>query len=142
VTARLIASGIAIALINCKTQPAPPVLSEFELQLAPKLEARCASEKGCHGAEPAEAMALDLRRPFAAKELIGQPSDVRKGALLVQPANPGASFLLDKLSGRLAKGEGKKMPLDPQTGASLPETPEQLELAAALTRWIQDGAAP
>ena len=135
-----VTTWVIVALVGCKATPAAPQLTQFEAQLAPRLEQHCASEQGCHGAEPAEEIDLDLRRPNAAKRLVGQPSEVRKGAVLVQPGNPEASFLLDKLNGRLAKGEGKKMPLDADTGAPLPESAEQLALTEALTRWIKAGA--
>ncbi len=72
---------------------------------------------------------------------MGQPSRVRRGAVLVARGDPAASFLLDKLTGSLRPREGKAMPLDPETGA--PVTPSPLAgefLTNVLRPWIEAGA--
>jgi hypothetical protein len=59
----------------------------------------------------------------------------------VSPGQPDASFLLDKLTGRLGQGEGKRMPIDDVTGAPLEPSPlPQSYVDAVLAAWIRCGA--
>jgi hypothetical protein len=105
------------------------------------LDRQCAQAKGCHGDEPTDSVALDLRRDHAYAELVGHPSLVRKGALRVKSGDPAASFLVDKLVGTLGPREGKTMPLDPDTGA--PIVPSPLPpgfIERTLKPWIAAGA--
>ena len=114
----------------------------FEGDVLPVLIGHCSTDEGCHGNKPTHSVALDLRRDAAYRQLVGAAAEARKGALRVQPGDPAASFLVDKLEGRLRPGEGKAMPIDPQTGA--PSSPSPLPPAfvdTVLKRWIEAGAA-
>jgi hypothetical protein len=85
---------------------------------------------------------LDLRPQVARAQLVGRPAEARNGALRIRPGDPAGSFLLDKLSGALGAREGKRMPIDAETGAPIepnPVTPEFVE--RVLRPWIQAGAA-
>ncbi len=57
------------------------------------------------------------------------------------PGSPKRSFLVDKLVGTLAFGEGKPMPLDPATGAPLETSPLPAGFVdRVLKGWIARGA--
>jgi hypothetical protein len=113
----------------------------FGRDVLPYLTKTCAGSERCHGASPTDSVTLDLRADAAYRELVGRPSQVRKGSLLVSPGDPTRSFLVDKLGGKLGPKEGKSMPLDPDTGAPTEPTAEdQRFVREVLVPWIRAGA--
>lgn len=113
----------------------------FDADIEPVLARACASAEGCHGDHPTQSVSLDLGPDHAYAALVSAPAKTRPGALRVVPGAPDRSFLIDKLIGSLAFGEGKPMPLDPDTGAP----PEISTLPAdfvngVLKPWIARGA--
>jgi hypothetical protein len=113
----------------------------FARDIAPLLEHDCAREKRCHGAEPADDVDMDLRRAGAYRELVGKAAEQRQGALRVKPFDPDGSFLVDKLTGRLQGHDGKRMPLDPATGATIDPSPLPAGFVdGVLVPWIAAGA--
>ena len=118
-----------------------PAPVSFQRQIAPLLEQSCAAERGCHGDEPTHSVSLDLREAAAAHSLVDRPAKTRPGAVLIAPFDVPNSFVLDKLDGRLGPKEGKRMPLDPETGApvTVPSV-RAAELRLLLEEWIRAGA--
>jgi hypothetical protein len=113
----------------------------FGRDILPVFERTCTQADNCHGSVPAEAIDLDLRAPTAYEALAGRPAQGRRGALRVAPGDPSASFLLAKVAGPLRPGEGKPMPLDPDTGAPLRPSPITRDFVGQVLRpWIQAGA--
>jgi hypothetical protein len=126
------------ALASC-TKPAP----SFQRDVLPVMVKQCASAEGCHGERPTDSVKLDLRPDAAYAELVGAPAEAREGWIRVAPGQPDASFLLDKLSGRLRHGEGKPMPIDAETGAPLEPSPLPAGyVEQVLVPWIRSGARP
>jgi hypothetical protein len=122
--------------------PAPAQAVSFRHDVAPVLASTCASSEGCHGADPTHRVSLDLREGAAFAALVSRPSELRSGALLVEPGHPAQSFLVDKLTRKLApKGEGRPMPLDPQTGNAQDPNPVEGFVWKTLVVWISQGAA-
>jgi hypothetical protein len=95
----------------------------FRRDIAPVLEQTCTKADSCHGAVPAEAITMDLRPLAAYAELVNRPAQGRPGWVRVRPGDPNASFLIVKLVGPLQHGEGKRMPLDENTGAPAEPNP-------------------
>jgi hypothetical protein len=125
--------------------PTPEMLSRpspsFKRDIGPVLEHMCASKKGCHGRDPTDSVKLDLRTGEAWRELVNVASEGRKGTVRVKPGDPGGSFLVDKLTGRLKHGEGKKMPINDQTGAPIEPSPIDAQyIENILAPWITGGA--
>lgn len=113
----------------------------FRGEVLPYLLRNCASSDGCHGPDPTDSVALDLRPQAAWRELVNHDAAARKGALRVRPGDPAQSFLVDKLVGRLRRGEGKAMPLDPDTGVPSPPTSDQRTFVeTVLVPWVAGGA--
>jgi hypothetical protein len=73
------------------------------------LRERCGSS-ACHGACPSAEHGLDLLSPDLADRVVGVPSRVCDGLLLVDPHDPDNSFLFGKLIAPPA-GCGNRMPL-------------------------------
>lgn len=120
----------------------PAVAVSFRHDVAPVLANTCASSEGCHGPEPTHRVSLDLRERAAYAQLVRRPAELRPGALLVDPGHPSNSFIVDKLTRKLApKGEGRPMPLDPQTGNSQDPSPVEGFVWRTLIAWIAQGAA-
>jgi hypothetical protein len=114
----------------------------FRHDVAPVLANTCASSEGCHGADPTHRVNLDLREGAAYASLVGRPSELRQGAVLVDPGHPAQSFVVNKLTRKLAaKGEGRPMPLDPQTGNAQEPNPVEGFVWKTLVAWIAQGAA-
>jgi hypothetical protein len=88
----------------------------------------------CHGAGAAGG--LDLQSGTAWEDLVGVPAAnpvaAAAGALRVAPGDPDASFLLRKLTGPLASGEGDPMPV-------IGTRPDPVELDL-IRAWIAAGA--
>jgi hypothetical protein len=121
-------------------QPATPV--SFRRDVAPVLASNCATADGCHGPDGTQRVHLDLRAGAAYAGLVGRPSELREGAVRVDPGNPARSFIVDKLTGKLAaKGEGRPMPLDPVTGDARNPNPVEGFVWKTLVAWIAQGAA-
>src|SRR5262249_62348142 len=104
--------------------------------------ARCASgEKrtfgasGCNvttGHGTSSSGGLDLLPDRSYDQLVGVPATIAGGTVRVVPGDPDASFLVRKLRGTLAAGEGSRMPL---VGAPLVD--DELALVEA---WVAGGA--
>jgi hypothetical protein len=124
------------------TAPAPAPAVSFRLDVAPVLARTCAASDGCHGPDPTHRVRLDLREKVAYASLLNHPSELRTGAVLVEPGRPASSFLVDKLTHKLApKGEGRPMPLDAQTGNVQDPNPVEGFVWKTLVAWIAQGAA-
>ena len=129
----------------CRSSPPTPSPSapppSFRADVEPVLARFCASAEGCHGDHPTHSVRLDLRPGHAHRDLVLAPAKTRTGAIRVVPGDPSRSYLLDKLRGTLATGEGKAMPLDAETGAPLEANPLPAGLVEhALQGWIARGA--
>jgi hypothetical protein len=101
--------------------PPEPTWAWIETYVFPR---SCALSPSCHEG-PTPAGRLDLRPGVAYDALLD--------AGHVVPGDPEASFLVDKLRGRLQEGEGDPMPL---ANEPLPE-----EVIQAIEEWIAAGAA-
>jgi hypothetical protein len=122
-------------------QTAAASAPSFSRDVAPVLDRMCASAKGCHGAEPADSIDLDLRRASSYRQLVNHAAQARIGALRVKPGDPAASFLLAKLLGTLRPREGKQMPIDAVTGVPLIPSPvDAAYVESILKPWIAAGA--
>jgi hypothetical protein len=138
-----------LLLIGCSTSapkrpPRPdarPPGPSFKQDVEPVLAKTCAGTKKCHGDDPVDDVALDLRADAAFSQLVNKPAEMRKGAMRVGPGDPSRSFLVDKLRNQLTGHEGKGMPLDPDTGVTA--DPDPLPpgfIDDTLIPWIQAGA--
>lgn len=147
--------AVAWLLVSCRSNPAtaaaPPPSAvpsapaqralSFRADILPVLTRDCATAKGCHGPERTDSVDLDLRPNAAYDELVGHAADARSGALRVKPGDPDASFLVDKLTGRLNHDEGKRMPLDAKTGTPIEPNPlDSAYIEGVLAQWIRAGA--
>jgi hypothetical protein len=123
-------------------KPAPAAAPSFRGEIAPVLERMCARAAGCHGDQPTDSVDLDLRQAASYRQLVGVAAQARRGgALRVKPGDPAASFLVDKLTGKLGAREGKPMPIDAVTGAPLEPSPIGADyLDGVLKPWIAAGA--
>lgn len=123
--------------------PAPvvqrPATPTFHADIAPKFELHCALPS-CHGTPQSKMVSLDLRAAFSYRELVNHLSEGRTGAVRVKPGDPSQSFLVDKLTGSLARGEGKGMPIDASTGTSMSPNPLAEWTETKLMPWIAAGA--
>jgi hypothetical protein len=132
-----------LLLLACtKRAPAPqPSAPSFAHDVAPVLDRMCAHAEGCHGDKPTDSVDLDLRATAAYRQLVDVPAQARKGALRVKRGEPEASFLVDKLTGRLGAREGKSMPIDANTGAPVLPSPIGSDyIERILAPWIASGA--
>jgi hypothetical protein len=122
--------------------PAPaPKAPSFRQDVLPEIQKTCLGAEGCHGNKPTDSVHLDLRADAAYSELVNRPAEARKGGLRVKAGEPSASFLIDKLTGQLGPREGKKMPLDENTGAALDPSPVSAAfIDGVLKPWIGGGA--
>lgn len=112
----------------------------FKKDIAPVLSETCATSIGCHGERRTQKVELDLRLANSYRSLVNRTSMVRSGALLVDPGHAARSFLVDKLTRALRDGEGRPMPLDPETGAILTPSPIETFVWQTLIPWIVRGA--
>ncbi|MBI4606974.1 MAG: hypothetical protein HY721_33850 [Planctomycetes bacterium] len=88
----------------------------------------------CHSASSgAGELVLEGNRPYA--DLVGKPAVYSTSSLLrVKPGDPDGSFLIRKLEGNLATGEGEPMP---HGRGVLPSAKVRF-----IRHWIEDGAIP
>lgn len=124
-------------LASCSRDSAP----SFRRDIAPVLEKHC-TNKDCHGAEPALDVSMDLRPVAAYRQLVDVPAEMGTTKLLrVKPRDPDNSMLVHKLTGRLGHREGKRMPIDGDTGESLVPSPLPDDFVRAMVvPWIAAGA--
>jgi hypothetical protein len=110
----------------------------FRRDVAPVLAVSCTTVS-CHGGgsrPPVLPTSGDFREMRGA--LVGVASEDRPGFAYVQPGDPDASYVVQKLEGQLIDGQctehdcGARMPLD-----NPPLAPEDL---AAVRSWIAQGA--
>jgi hypothetical protein len=112
----------------------------FKRDISPMLAMKCAGTDGCHGPDATDRVNLDLREGGAYRTLVGRPAELRPGTLLVDPGQPDKSFLIAKVTHKLGEGEGKPMPLDPQTGSVMIPSPIADFVERKLVPWIANGA--
>ena len=112
--------------------PSPAAASLFQSQIAPTLQAACAT---CH-LTGQEAGKMSLIPAKAIATLVNVDAIGAKGVKRVVPGDPDASYIIMKLEGtHVAKGGiGGSMPF----GA--PKLPP--EKIAAFRQWIAEGARP
>jgi hypothetical protein len=89
---------------------------------------KCAREDGCHRGVSA-AGGLDLATGHAYESLVGAKATRRPERMRVAPGDPGASYLLERLTG---SGDTPAMPMsgEPLSTADLDR----------IRAWIKDGA--
>lgn len=122
----------------CKSEPKAP---SFRRDVMPVMQRQCAGAEGCHGEKPTDSVALDLRPDAAYAALVNAPAEARAGAWRVLPGSPDASFLVDKLRGPPGRGEGKRMPIDEDTGVTVEPSPLPADyVERVLVPWIAAGA--
>ncbi len=102
----------------------------FAAEVQPILTNRCTG-MGCHS-PPTNAADLDLSAGSAWAELVDVPSSQCNNRMLVEPGQPGASYLMNKIQ-NVDLCFGTKMP---KVGGSL--DPAQI---ATISEWICRGAA-
>jgi hypothetical protein len=115
---RIIIALFACLLVGCPGELENPERFEHlptcrgSIVVEQLLRERC-SDAACHGACPSPEHGLDLLSPNLADRVVGVPSRVCDGLLLVDPDDLDNSFLFGKLIAPPA-GCGNRMPL---TGA-------------------------
>lgn len=137
-----VAAVAAVVSACCGSRSPVPerTAPSFERDIAPVLADRCATTRGCHGADPTPAVDLDLRPTAAYRDLVGVPAENGPVPFLrVAPGDPERSLLLLKLTGALGPGQGKRMPIDPRTHEPA-DTLSEHWVGAVLARWIEAGA--
>lgn len=114
-----------------KPPPDPePEVPSFRDELAPVLQSTCAFS-GCHGpGPPAPQMGMLLTQEAAYGNLVNVPSVEVPALMRVQPGDPDASYLIQKLEGTAAVGS--RMPL-----IGPPLAPEVI---LAFRQWIAASA--
>lgn len=119
---------------------AAPVLS-FRRDIAPVLDKHC-TVKDCHGDQPAIDVSLDLRPAVAYRQLVNVPAEVGEAHLMrVRPGDPDASMIVHKLAGQIGFKEGKRMPIDVDTGEPIVPSPLPAQFVdGVVVPWIQAGA--
>jgi hypothetical protein len=119
---------------------AAPVLS-FRRDIAPVLDKHCTA-KDCHGDRPAIDVSLDLRPAAAYRQLVNVPAEMGETHLMrIRPGDPDASMIVHKLAGRIGFKEGKRMPIDGDTGEPIVPSPLPVQFVDdVVVPWIQAGA--
>lgn len=118
--------GLLAACEASEPGPAAPTLDELHERV---LQPSCVFST-CHGSGSAPAGGLSLARDVAHERLVGRPSSTVSDAILVEPNDPDASYVMEKLTLAMPAA-GESMP----PGAPL--EPERIELVRA---WIEAGA--
>jgi hypothetical protein len=113
----------------------------FRRDVVPVLAKSCTGNEGCHGDQKTRRVDLDLRGgPTTYESLVGRRAQMRAGALRVDPGHPARSFVVDKLTRHLGPHEGQAMPMDPETGAPVEQSPVESFVWKTLIPWISQGA--
>jgi hypothetical protein len=131
--------AIAIALFLCASCGGDATSTTSSVVPDPTLSSiqaaiftpNCAAFTACH-ASANDGGHCDLTAGHAHADLVGHPSYVKPSNILVVAGHPEESFLVRKLRGQLADGEGVQMPYH-----SPPLSEEQI---AAIEAWIANGA--
>jgi len=143
---------IALAIAACQqgrepTPPPPPppvkhdaAAPSFARDIAPVLAKNCTS-KDCHGEDPGTDFTLDMRMGSAYHQLVNVPAEMGETHLMrVRPGDAQNSMLVHKLTGRLGRKEGKRMPIDADTGEPKNPSPLPAGFADLVIAWISAGA--
>ena len=104
-----------------------PLLSDIQAKV---FTPSCASFSSCHATNGPTKCDLTAGKAYA--ELVGTRAVVNPVHTLVVPGDPDGSFLIAKLRGHLAEGDGEPMPMR--------NPPLSEEAIAAIEQWIADGA--
>jgi hypothetical protein len=130
---------------NPSPPPPPPVkhdaaVPSFSRDIAPVLAKHCTS-KDCHGADPATDFTLDMRLGSAYHQLVNVPAEMGTTHIMrVRPGDVDNSMLAHKLTGRLSRKEGKRMPIDDDTGEPAVPSPLPPGFVDLVLAWIAGGA--
>jgi hypothetical protein len=136
----VVAAGVAVAVGGCSHESSAPPIPSFRNDIAPVLEKHCTG-KECHGDDPAPDVTMDLRTEAAYAQLVNVPAEMGETRRMrVVPYDVEDSFLVHKLAGPTGHREGKKMPLDPETGESLKPSPLPARFEDVIAKWIEAGA--
>ena len=101
------------------TAPAAPAAElDFDVDLAPALEARC----GCHGPEP------DVFPDLVPEALVGVRSRRQPDRVLVEPGEPLQSYLVQRVLVDYPTVRGLPMPLD---------APLSVDVQRRLVAWVE-----
>ncbi len=115
-------------------------MPSFAREIAPVLAKHCTG-KDCHGDDPEMDITLDLRLPSSYRELVNTPAQMGTTHLMrVKPGDPDNSMLVHKLTGRLGFKEGKRMPIDDDTGEPIVPSPLPPGFVDTVVAWIRAGA--
>jgi hypothetical protein len=129
-----------VLLVACEPEPEAPKIPSFRRDIAPVLDKHCTT-KECHGADPAPDVSMDLRPAAAYRQLVGVPAEMGETRRMrVVPFDVPDSFLIHKLAGPTGPREGKRMPLDPDTGEPLKPSPLPPRFDDVVAKWIEAGA--
>lgn len=108
-------------------EPAPPSFTEVHERV---FQVSCVFST-CHKGGPSPAGMMSLERDEAHAALIDVPSSVVAGKIRVVPADPDASYVLEKLTAPMP-ADGDTMP---------PNAPLEAERIDLVRQWIEAGAA-
>lgn len=113
----------------------------FRRDVVPYFVRNCAQSNECHGDKLPGAADLDLSPEGAYRTLIGKETPARAWAIRVVPYAPEKSFLVDKMTGKLGRFEGHRMPIDEYSKEVLPYDDEtRAFVERVLVPWIAAGA--
>ena len=141
-TGRLVVRGTAVMasghadhdrlVLSCRR--AAPVATATFATIQRQVFARSCASFSCHGAAAAGGLSLVPDAAYGNLVGVAPANDTARGAglLRVAPGDPAQSYILLKLAGPLAVGEGDPMP---RVGSALPAPRVDL-----LRRWIAAGA--
>jgi mono/diheme cytochrome c family protein len=129
---KAILGGAGLLALACAAQAQAPASVRYTADIAPLLEANCAT---CH-LTGEEAGGMSLVADSALSFLVNKPSQETPGVLRVAPGDPDKSYLVMKLEGtHIAHGgSGARMPFG---GTPLPAAE-----IAKIRAWIAAGANP
>lgn len=111
-----------------RTEVPQPLLADIQEKV---FSPGCAAFSSCHSTT-GHAGRCDLTAGSAWTSLVGKTANSDSSRVLVVPGHPEQSFLIAKLRGALANGEGERMPLR--------NPPLSEETIQAIEAWIASGA--